>query len=258
MLEKVSVLRETMDYGMFKFAPTNRDVNPGHLQRMIEAIRENNLLAEFPIIVDKDMVVLDGQTRLMAAKILHVPVYFIVSPRMRVEQIGPPGGSWRPWSLDDYMKSYLKAGHEEYKLLSDFVTEYNGIKLSDAITLCHYPNGDGPMGLRKKFTKGEYIANNLGFAKKVAAAILDFKPYLPKHYGQRVFVHAVEHLMSDPRYDHDRMMQKMRLVGYRLTPRVSTREYFPDLNSIYNWKVRGEDERVEFTFRKPARKKVTA
>jgi hypothetical protein len=257
MSQQVSIAYATTDYKMFKRLPGNRKINRSKLEKLIEAIRECNLLEDNPIIVDQDMNILDGQHRLEAAKVLCLPIYYKVSVNMKPRHIRIVNGWQNVWRLEDFLSSYVELGNDEYKYLEEFINEYN-IHLSDAINLCHYPNGDGPAGLRRKFTEGEYIANNLGFARQVATALVeDFKPFLPKHYCQRVFVHAIVHLMSDPRYDHERMKLKLVDVGYKLHPRVSTKDYFPILNEIYNRRVRA-DEVLEFTFRKPARKKVTA
>lgn len=250
MLQPVYIIHETNEYDKFNLDPANRPVDINHLEKLILKIQRKNLLAEFPIVVDANMNVLDGQHRLLAAKALGVNVFYEVSANMTLEDVAPANDTQKIWGLPDYLHSYVRQGKPDYIMLKSFVTEFPDLHLSDAVWLCHSANGTGRSALQKEFTGGAYVCNNLESARRVASALLDFKPRLPTHFRQRQFVYAVQHLFSDPRYDHARMVKKLNGAnGYTLQPRVSATDYFPLLNAIYNYRVTREDQIVEFSFR---------
>ena len=60
---------ETTDYDIFKGIVGNRKVEKKHVEMLTGAIDRNNLLNVRPIIVNEEMMVIDGQHRLEAAKL---------------------------------------------------------------------------------------------------------------------------------------------------------------------------------------------
>jgi len=254
----VYIIHETTDYDKFHVDKTNRPIKYGHLQRMKAAIREKNFLSEFPIVVDADMNLLDGQHRLAAARELDVPVYYIVSNTMRLRDVPGVNDVHLGWTQPDHLHHYVEKSYPDYIALQRFTQQFPEIKLSDAIELCHL-NGNkdggwyGDIALGKKqviamFVAGDYTVNNLPFAEKVASAVRDFKVYMKTHYKQRQFVRAIANLIAHPQYDHGRMMQKMEYLSAKLRPCVSTSDYLLLLSEIYNYKVRPKDV-VEFKIR---------
>ena len=59
-------IHSTCDLGIFKILEGNRNINLGHVERLVKSIQENGFL-KMPIIVNDDFEVIDGQHRLMAA-----------------------------------------------------------------------------------------------------------------------------------------------------------------------------------------------
>ena len=61
-----------MGFVLFLLGPLRR------VDKLTDAIKTRNLLQFYPIIVDRDLVVYDGQRRLEAAGRASVPIYYIV------------------------------------------------------------------------------------------------------------------------------------------------------------------------------------
>src|SRR5690606_27164974 len=80
-----NVILQTTNYGMFKFDPLNRAIRQDKLDRLYDAVQTKNLLHLFPIVVSRNFVVMDGQHRLKTAEAHGVPIYYIVSNQMRIE-----------------------------------------------------------------------------------------------------------------------------------------------------------------------------
>ena len=60
-------IHSTYDLSIFKILDGNRNINLGHVERLVKSIEENGFL-KMPIIVNDNFDVIDGQHRLMAAK----------------------------------------------------------------------------------------------------------------------------------------------------------------------------------------------
>ena len=70
---------KTKNYEMFEYMDSNRKINAGLVERLVKSIKEIGYIESRPIIVNEDMVVIDGQHRLEACKRLGIPVIYQVS-----------------------------------------------------------------------------------------------------------------------------------------------------------------------------------
>jgi hypothetical protein len=68
----------TTNYSMFKFSSLNRTPSDEHVRILANAIKKSNQLDVNPIVVTKDMQIVSGQHRFLAAKRLGVPIFYIV------------------------------------------------------------------------------------------------------------------------------------------------------------------------------------
>lgn len=252
----VYIIHETKEYDKFQRDETNRPIDYAHLQRMKKSIKRKNFLPEHPITVDADMNLLDGQHRLQAAKELGLPIYYIISATMTKEDVPILADARKQWRLQDRLHTYMARGNADYFALSNFVNAFPEISLNEAMYLCHYSNGD-KQSVRDLFVEGDYTCNNLSLAQEAAHAVRDFAPYLPEYYKRWAFIRAIANLVADPRYDHARMMRKVRYQSAKLRPCVRSADYYPILNEIYNYRV-PDEERVEFSFRETRRYKKVA
>jgi hypothetical protein len=71
----MTTIHKTTDYDQFKFLESQRNVT--RTSAVLESIKQKNMLDLKPIICNKEKYVLDGQHRLLAAKQLRVPIYYI-------------------------------------------------------------------------------------------------------------------------------------------------------------------------------------
>ena len=71
-------IEATKDYKTFKHASFNRELSNSNLKKLIKLNQKKNRLHLFPIIVDKNFVVIDGQHRLAACIELGCPVHYLV------------------------------------------------------------------------------------------------------------------------------------------------------------------------------------
>jgi len=71
-------MNQTTDYDKFKFLELNRNICKSHVENLIKLNKERNRFHLFPIVVDEDMNIIDGQHRYTACKQSELPVFYIV------------------------------------------------------------------------------------------------------------------------------------------------------------------------------------
>ena len=257
---QIHLIQSTTNYGQFRLDPTNRSIDSDHLEKLYDAISNKNLLKEFPILVRDDGTVLDGQHRLKAAEALGVPVYYVVTSDMSIDDVPATNAAVRKWRMSEWLDVWCKRGAVEYIKLREFVRQYPFIKLGNAINLCTY--GDRT-GLHDDFRNGRYKCNDLDFAREVANAVLDFAPYVP-FYHNPWFIYAITNLLEHADYDHGRMMGKMSYMSRKVVKCPDMKSYMDMFTEIYNHKTR-EENRIQFekitsnsVRRRPERKRRVA
>lgn len=94
------------------------------MDRLVASIRKRNLLHVNPIVVDKDMRVVDGQHRLEAASILGVEIYYIEENIDR-RDISMLNSNQKNWNAMDYINFYTVEKNSSFIQISSLVNKYS-------------------------------------------------------------------------------------------------------------------------------------
>lgn len=109
---------KTDDYSIFKLSKFNRNVIMSN--KMLEQAKQGFVS---PIIVNEEMIVIDGQNRLLHAKEVGVPVEYIIKEGLTEEDITRMNINQRPWSLKNFIEAFANQGFSEYVKLVDLINE---------------------------------------------------------------------------------------------------------------------------------------
>ena len=121
--EYVNRVLATTNYDLFGSFEGNRSIKPLHIKRLMNSFAENYL--PVPIVVDERYRIGDGQNRFEACKELGYPVYYIIIPGLTLKDVQRLNANVKPWSVDDYLDSFLKLGeNHNYALYRDFKKKY--------------------------------------------------------------------------------------------------------------------------------------
>lgn len=113
-MRKELVIHQTNNYEMFSFAYFNRDVNKANLNKLIKLNKEKNRLPQFPIIVDPNNVIVDGQHRFMTSKALGLPVYYVrTTTPASVEEVYSVNVAGKKHRFSDKFDMLLKSRRED-------------------------------------------------------------------------------------------------------------------------------------------------
>ena len=226
-MEKVN---ETTDYSIFRNLDGNRAVKDSHVRRLVEAIRKNDM--KLPLIVNKNMEVLDGQHTLEAKKILKKTVQYIIREKLNIQDVRKVNSSQDKWSNTDYLMSYYKLGNKEYALLEWFVREHKlGIMFSVSIL-----QGKVNLGIAAsvRFKEGKFKVTNLENANIWAKRIYEVSDYFEYWKDQR-FLRAIVTCFMIPEFDYKLFINKLKNKSGKLRKQASRNDYIVNIERLYNY-----------------------
>jgi hypothetical protein len=246
MKYKAHTLYYTDDLSLFVLRG-NRSIDLRHVERLKQHIQEGDYLPSQHITVrqeGRELVVADGQHRLLAAKDLGIGIWFIIDNKVTPDMTSKINASQKGWQNNDYLKFFAdEKGHPEYQRLKDFLRETE-LPITLAISLASGGSG-GPSGQTlANFKDGKFVFSHPTHAYIIARRSRDFAPYFKAH-RHKCFVMAIVRLSAHPDYDHSRMMSKMEYQSTRLVKCPDVDSYVALLQDIYNHRTHGGN-RISF------------
>lgn len=252
----MSEVKTTRDYDVFKVMEGNREVDVPHVRRLMRVIKENDLTAKFPIVVNSNMEVVDGQHRLEALKRLDLPVNYRVEDDVAIEDVRVINQVNKRWSWNDLARSYVELGNENYQPLLDLNEQRPGLFNLDTLlaiaNVTKTRNNTKP--LANYFFGGGLVLDDEQRAEllRKTAYLSDFADLQPhfKRYSSRnsyelprAYSSALIRIMKSDKYDHQTFMQRLSSAHVELPAVVDVNEALRELEKAYNHKL-SEENRV--------------
>lgn len=198
-------IRCTQDYTLFKYLKQNRNIRENGALK--ESMRLANDLKTFPIIVNKNYEILDGQHRFKYAQLFNYPVYFKIVDDFDMHHVRNWNSCSKLWKAEDYLKSFVDDGYEQYIQLNKLY-EYSKIPLSTLLSLLD------PSTLRtQSFKKGDFklkepywvCLEKINKLKDLLRLSADYKIKTIGKSGHYVFYK----MLSNPNYNHNHMLRQI-------------------------------------------------
>lgn len=224
-----SIVQKTNKYNKFKLHNKNRKLNLTKVNKLAEAISKNNLLPYFPIVVNKQFEILDGQHRFEAAKSVKADLYYLVSGNnYNIENVADSNNFQSHWKLDDYINYYAVDGREPYIKLMELSNKYS-------IAACYIANIKGTKATTAQLRDGSFSFNDyadiVDVLKQARAIGLE---YGFKHWNQRPFLRALNFVVHVNGFSKLRMMQKLTTHKNMLVKCYTSEDYIQTFDTIYN------------------------
>lgn len=108
----------------FKRIGSNRHLIPTHVRRLAKDIQSRNLLHLFPIIVNSNLEIIEGQHRHAAAMEIQVPLYYIVDDKIKRSDIAAINSNRKSWTGKDYVRHYAEEGNKGFKKLQGLLEQF--------------------------------------------------------------------------------------------------------------------------------------
>lgn len=227
----------TNDYTIFKGMEGNRDVDALHVKRLQKLMLLNgNLTYEFPIVVNQELFVIDGQHRLRALEELGWEVGYVIQDEATIDTVRAINRGQRNWSWRDVANSYAKLGYDDYQWFMWFVETYNlnlRTGMSFATGMVH--------GGRAAFFAGEMVIADKTRAVKRAEQYDDVRE--AAGIDNSAFGSAFGEIAKSPDYEHGRMVAKVDQLAATIPQAATTNDYKRKFEDIFNHSL-AEENRV--------------
>lgn len=235
------------DLSIFDLFPENRQVDQRSVLPLQRKIEKKNLLHLFPIVIDGEGRVLDGQRRLAAATNLGLSIYAVIANgEMGIDDVADVNHAAKSWTRNDYLHYWCQRGQRDYLILRDFWQRHQNwmtLSVACAVTLGESAASTLSDVQREAFNTGAYRASDMRFAEQFAEAMPVFLGVF-RRAMDRQFMAAICYLLRRPDYDHRRMVDKVSRYPEVLTPQRDRDGYLGVLEDLYNRYAHGA--RVRF------------
>lgn len=226
-------IRKETDYSKFNLISGNR---PVQVKELLESIQEKNLLESHPILVTKDFEIIDGQHRLECARILRVPIYYIVDENLDEDDI-PRCQVQKNWKVDNFLEFY-KRYKPDYEFVKEIVVK-NKLLVHFVVSCCSHETNP-----YRSFNKGKFsIKKDKNKLRKLFQLIEDVVNVIKESTGAKISRNALNSIwtiVSSKDYDHDIMLHKCKVrkekVIEALEFRNQKRITETLLEKVYNYK----------------------
>lgn len=240
-------IEHTYDYDRFKLVGINRKVDKKHVQTLSGAIQNRNLLHLFPLVVNTDWEVMDGQHRLSSVKIiaqkLSLPIYYIMDPNITMDDMRILNSNKVNWKNIDYINYYVAKKNKNYIEIAKFMKAHPLVNLSAVMAIISSEKRD-----MKKLKEGNFVADRVDKGHFIMECVYDLrKNMLPtdQFWKSGSFIYAMKHIIDTKKYKHQVMMASEKNHRDHWIGQSTPRAYIYEMNKIYNYHA-PENERVDF------------
>lgn len=242
----MSEITKTTDYNKIKIHEHNRAIDQAHVKRLMNSINSNNLLDLCPIILDKNMCILDGQHRFEAAKNLNVPIYYKIDQKATEKIIPILNSNSKKWTIEDFINYYASKGYQEFQNLIDLSKKYDLSIISITSLLGRGSTIYNKMRAGKlNFNKKE-IDNKL---EKLFEAVEIIKEHLPStkinFIRHKTFLRALCVFLQNDQVDHKQFLHKLKMGLSYVRRCVGVTDYLEMWFEIYNYHRKKPREIIE-------------
>ena len=233
-------IKKTSDYSIFKFMEDNRKINENHAKCLEYAIKYQNDLHLHPIIVNSDMEVIDGQHRLMAAKNLSVPIFYLVDDNYNKLKMIVFNTTQKRWTIEDYLNFWVVNGSQDYILVREFCEKAKvGLTLAlEWIEDCGEHNFKAFKNGAYRFRMTNEATVGIESTKKLISFLRErnFKPQCM--FSKKTFHRACKAFFCNPIIDHHRFFERLPLCSHHFYFTHHIKDYIGQLVDIYNYDMR--------------------
>lgn len=239
----------TNDYGIFKQIQGNRKVNDRHVTRLKEAVERKNLLPYFPILVNENMEIIDGQHRLTAAVQLGYDIYYEKVPGLRIEDVMQINTNSKSWGIRDFIDSWIVLEKPDYQQLKSFMEEYDMTPTISAQLLQGYTYVLGGSHTSDVIRSGDFKVQALHWAEGIASQLKTLKKYSETGVSSdREFIQAIVKLSKNETFDFERLISKIKLHSLTIERRQSEKYYIIHIEELYNFNAKVYVELYKSTY----------
>lgn len=224
-------VKHTTNLDQFTLHRMNRRVNKSHVKKLAASIKSIGL--KTPIVVTKSNVIIDGQHRYHAVKLLleageNVKLPYI-QKQLTYSDIAEINSNQLRWTNKDWIEYHAKNGNGNYEALLLCQKAYPAIKLSALAPLLH----NGTNLSTQKLIKGEFVYIMDDTRKYICEQVTSMVKERPE-FGMKSFLLAVTWLMRSPEFMSKRLFTKLSANLHSVRHQSGTGNWAQHLLYWYN------------------------
>lgn len=215
----------------------NRVLNELKIKRIINDIDSGlNMLKHCPIVVNEDMVIIDGQHRFQVCKILKQPVFYVIAKNISLYDIARVNSRTERWKPIDFVRCYAELGNKNYVKLMEFLNTFEAMPVTSALFCMAIDGGSVPNGhIMRKFERGEFVVKDYQAAQNLAIKAGLFETETFTGHFSVSFLKALFNIINSGLCDFERLQEKLPKAQHMLTSCTNWKGYAQQLESIYNY-----------------------
>lgn len=236
----MSNIQRTSDYAIFKKMEGNRPIDRHHLKKLSASILRDNQLGIHPIIVNKDLCVIDGQHRLAAAKDLGLEIFYIQSNGVNDMHVIECNVNQKSFEVDNYIDYFaIKEKNPVYVELKEML-KTTSLKPKALLTLLLGTVSPNILEFLKtgrfQFPKGPDRPKILDLYGDFISYAKDKRIKPISMFTNYKFTKALRWLHGTSGFDSEMFFKKLDLRWFDLKPQLDAAAWYTLLISIYNFK----------------------
>lgn len=223
---------KTTDYDAFKFHRLNRPLSDPEVNKFLNKFSNGEFyLADLPVVIDDKWNVIEGQHRVVGAKILGLPVYYKFAEVLTVNDVTKIQKN-AAWTTADFARSFAKQGKDSYIKLEKFKNDYK-FGYGFCVTLL----SGTQQGLKRTgFYDGNFKVKSYTNAVEVANKIAEWELALELtiRNDYKFCLGALSSINSKD-YNHKRMLTQLKKYQTLFKRQLSAENYVRHFEEIFNY-----------------------
>lgn len=226
-------MKTTRNYNKFSFFKQNRELSNAQIGKLAQSITNIDMTRHFPILVDEDLRIIDGQHRFKACQRLKMPIHYtIVKLNGGVDTaMKNINSNQKSWTLPHWINHYANLDYKDYITLQNAQKTYK-LHSSIAIALVSNIGGTNPRAIRMGLFKVGAVPIDT-----MVSLYDDYKEIFD--YANKVnFVRAFVSFVTNPKYNHSIMFPKILKNRYSMFECATTDQYKKMFADVVNKRMR--------------------
>lgn len=230
----------TSNLDRFVMVLGNREYNPAHAKDLAEKIKAHNMLDLYPLVCEDGhsgmLNVIDGQHRLGAAKILKIPVPYVVvfHGTLTADDIRSLNSGQSGWVTKDFLHHFKSLRVADYERLTKFCEETKLPLMTSAMLLSEESTTSG--AATKTFRDGKFKISNETKARLVAEIVGKLKAAGAVFTAGRGCVLAIARIIDTGRLDMDVLERGIERIAGMIHPCGTWQQFAKLFSDAYDYR----------------------
>ena len=222
------------NYSTFKFLEANRDIRERHVNRLVASIKREGQI--YPILVNKNFEVIEGQHRVEACKILQIPVMFLKNDKATIKHVRIVNNCQEGWAFHDYLKSFSHhshPNHDTYKKVGLFYKEFG---FQPRICLVLLVGGVENTKKIDDFKVGTFVIDDEEKSRRLAKQLLKIKTFAPDLVTNKKFCLAWFRVQKIEKFKVESAYIQLRKYRSKLEGCLNQEDWIEGILEAYSYK----------------------